>query len=213
MVLLGIGSGAILIACGGSPAAPSQSSSLSVGQWSGTTAQGAAIAFSVSSDEFLTTISVGYNFNGCVGSQVFANVHVPTAPNVICIPGPCPDTLYRSLHYSGGTRGDGPVTTVNGVSCLAGGRRAWSRSRTIPAAGPWRLWSGLRHGADDRRAESGGRGERVLRKRRVGTTTVVPLSVLAWRRPADQRVPLGIVERIHHQIDVEVGPIEMVRAG
>ena len=121
MVLLGVGLGVIAIACGGSPAAPSPSSSLSVGQWSGTTAQGAAIAFSVSSDEYLTTISVGYNFNGCFGTQVFSNLQVPTAPNVICIPGPCPDTSYRSLHYSGGIRGAGPVTTVNGVF-LPGGR-------------------------------------------------------------------------------------------
>ena len=120
-MLLWIGLSIIATSCGGSPAAPSTSSSLSAGQWSGTTAQGAAIAFSVSSDEYLTTISVGYNFNGCVGAQVFSNVHVPTAPNVTCIPGPCPDTSYRSLHYSGGTRGDGPVTTVNGLF-LPGGR-------------------------------------------------------------------------------------------
>ena len=102
---------------------PSSSSSLSVGQWTGTTAQGAAIAFSVSSDEALTTISVGYNFNDCSGTQVFSSLSVPTAPNVTCIPGPCPDTLssYRSFFYSNGTRGAGPATTVNGLF-LPGGR-------------------------------------------------------------------------------------------
>jgi hypothetical protein len=43
-------------ACGSNPTSPSPSS-LSVGQWNGTTAQGRAITFTVSSDEMLTTSS------------------------------------------------------------------------------------------------------------------------------------------------------------
>jgi hypothetical protein len=87
------------------------------------TAQGAAITFSVSSDEILTTISVGYNFNGCSGTQVFSDLSVPTAPNVTCIPGPCSGTIssYRAFAYSNGTFGSGPGTTLNGLF-LPGGR-------------------------------------------------------------------------------------------
>jgi hypothetical protein len=109
-------------ACSRAPTSPSPSS-LSVGQWSGTTAQGASIAFTVSSDEALTTIAVGYTFNGCSGTQTFAGLNVPTAPNVTCIPGPCSGTIstYRAFAYSSGSIGMGPSTTVNGLF-LRGGR-------------------------------------------------------------------------------------------
>ena len=123
LLLLAMGSGVLAAACNRAPTAPSTSSSLSVGQWSGTTAQGAAITFGVSSDEILTTISVGYNFNGCSGTQVFSNLNVPTAPNVTCIPGPCSGTIssYRAFAYSNRTLESGPSTTLNGLF-LPGGR-------------------------------------------------------------------------------------------
>jgi len=91
-------------------------SSLSVGQWNGTTAQGTSITFTVSSDEILTTLAVDYGFNGCWGTQTFSNLNVPTAPNVTCIPGPCSgtDSTYRALAFSSGSVA-GPSTTVNGV--------------------------------------------------------------------------------------------------
>jgi hypothetical protein len=115
--------GVLAAACSSNsgPASPS-ASSLSVGQWSGTTAQGALIAFTVSSDEALTTLAVGYNFNGCSGTQTFTDLNVPTAPDVTCVPGPCSGTTstYRALSYSSG-RGTGPVTTVFGVF-LPGGQ-------------------------------------------------------------------------------------------
>lgn len=102
--------------CGDSPTSPS-ASSLSIGQWSGTTAQGTPITFTVSSDEVLTSIAVGYNFNGCSGTQTFSNLNVPTAPEVICIPGPCSGTTaaYRAFHYLAGSRGTGPTTNFNGL--------------------------------------------------------------------------------------------------
>ena len=106
----------LLAACGGSPSSPS-ASSLSVGQWSGTTGHGTPITFSVSSDEILTAIAVGYSFNGCTGTQTFSNLTVATAPDLICIPGPCTGTLstYRSFSYSSGSPGTGPVTFLNGL--------------------------------------------------------------------------------------------------
>jgi hypothetical protein len=72
------------------------------GQWTGTTAQGRPIAFTVSADEKVTSITVGYSFNGCSGSQTFSNLNLDTAPNVTCIPGPCGPGMssYRAFNYS-----------------------------------------------------------------------------------------------------------------
>jgi hypothetical protein len=123
-------------ACSSGPTSPS-ASSLSVGQWSGTTTQGASIAFTVSSDEVLTTIAVGYAFNGCSGTQTFADLSVPTAPNVTCVPGPCSGTIstYRAIAYSSGLGGTGPSTTVNGLF-LPGGRAQGQISfRDYPGCG------------------------------------------------------------------------------
>jgi hypothetical protein len=114
----------LLSACGTAPTTPStSSSSLSVGQWSGTTAQGGAITFAVSPDETLTIIAIEHNFNGCSGTQAFSDLNIPTAPNVTCIPGPCSDAVssYRAFAYSDGARGSGPSTAINGLF-LPGGR-------------------------------------------------------------------------------------------
>ena len=90
--------------------------SLSVGEWSGTTAQGMPIRFVVSPNETVTTITVGYDFNGCSGSHTFADLNVPTAPNLTCIPGPCSgiQESYRAFGYSVGSVG-APFTQLNGL--------------------------------------------------------------------------------------------------
>ena len=110
--------GYLASACSGGPGAPSTSaSSLAAGQWSGTTVQGTAITFVVSSNETLTSIAVGYSFNGCSGIETFSNLNVLTAPNVTCIPGPCSGTIssYRAFAYSSGPPGTGSSMTVNGL--------------------------------------------------------------------------------------------------
>lgn len=60
------------------------------GEWNGTTSQGMRISFSVR-DKKVTSISVGYNFNGCNGTNSFPNLNLaigyppnPTSP----YPGP-----------------------------------------------------------------------------------------------------------------------------
>ena len=90
--------------------------SLSVGEWSGTTAQGMPISFVVSPNETVTSITVGYDFNGCSGSHTFEDLNVPTAPNLTCIPGPCSgiQESYRAFGYSVGAPG-GPFTQLNGL--------------------------------------------------------------------------------------------------
>src|SRR5438046_1264923 len=74
---------ALMCACG--PTTPS--SATLDGQWSGTTSQGTPITFTVSSDQKVTDITVGYSFNGCSGVQTFSNLNLETAPMVTCIPG------------------------------------------------------------------------------------------------------------------------------
>lgn len=137
----------LLAACGGSPSSPSPSS-LSVGQWAGTTAHGTPITFTVSSDEILTTITVGYSFNGCSGTQTFSNLNVNTVGDVTCIPGPCSGSIasYRSFAYVSGSIGAGAVTSINGLflpgneaeglvsfrdfpGCGTAGGVAWSATR------------------------------------------------------------------------------------
>jgi hypothetical protein len=52
---------------------------LSVGEWEGTTSQGKPIAFTVSQDETVTSITLGYDFNDCSGTRTFAELSIPTA--------------------------------------------------------------------------------------------------------------------------------------
>jgi hypothetical protein len=105
----------LVTGCGGSPTVPASGSY--AGLWSGTTAQGTPITFTISTEENVTTISVAHNFNGCSGSQTFANLSLPIAPELHCIPGPCsPSQLsYRQLAYSTGDRVNGPSFTIMGV--------------------------------------------------------------------------------------------------
>ena len=85
---------------------------MSVGEWRGTTSQGMPIALTVSADERVTTITLGYDFDGCAGSHTFSDVNVATAPDVTCIPGPCSGAVvsYRAFAYVNGEFGSGPVT-------------------------------------------------------------------------------------------------------
>ena len=87
------------------------------GQWSGTTAQGRPIAFTISSNETVTSITVGHDFNGCSGSQTFSSLSLAIKPAVECIPAPCPSgiTSYRDLHFSTGNPFEGQATEVNGL--------------------------------------------------------------------------------------------------
>ena len=58
---------------------PTPSASSYAGEWSGTTSQGAPISFSISAGQTVTSITVGYKFNGCSGSNTFANLSLQIA--------------------------------------------------------------------------------------------------------------------------------------
>ncbi len=80
-------------ACGNSPSAPTGTPGVMAnyeGEWNGMTSQGMRISFTVS-DQKVTAITVGYNFNGCNGTNAFPNLNLaigyppnPTSP----YPGP-----------------------------------------------------------------------------------------------------------------------------
>jgi len=64
------------VGCGGDddgPAGPSGSSPYQ-GEWSGTTTQNRPISFTVSSDQKVTALTVGYNFGGCSGTSTLSNL-------------------------------------------------------------------------------------------------------------------------------------------
>jgi hypothetical protein len=62
-----------------SPSGPSDSTVIYTGTWTGTTTQGRAISFTVSADQQVTAITVGYSFNGCSGSKTFPNLSLAIA--------------------------------------------------------------------------------------------------------------------------------------
>ena len=125
---------AVLTACG--PTMPSSAAVRYDGQWSGTTAQGSPITFTVSSDQKVTAITLGYSFNGCSGLQTFSNLNLDTAPMVTCIPAPCSNTIssYRAFSYSAGTIA-GPATSVNGLFTLPARAEGLASFRDYPGCG------------------------------------------------------------------------------
>lgn len=114
----------------------SGSGSLSVGEWNGTTSQGTPISFVVAPNETVTTITVGYAFNGCSGSHTFADLSVPTAPNLTCIPGPCSgiQESYRAFGYSAGSP-SGPFTQLNGLFLPGDQAKGQAVFRDYPSCG------------------------------------------------------------------------------
>lgn len=107
---------ASMSACGTERGPTGPSDARYQGQWVGTTAHGTPITFTVSPDEKVTAITVGYSFNGCSGTQTYPDLSLETIRTVICVPGPCAPDLssFRSFSYSAGSAG-GPFTLVNGI--------------------------------------------------------------------------------------------------
>jgi hypothetical protein len=112
-------------------------SSLSVGEWEGTTSQGKPITFIVSPDEKVTSIILGYEFNDCSGTREFFELQVPTAPDLTCMPGPCPRTAmsYRAFGFADGKVAGEPYTQVNGVFLPRNQARGQAIFRDYPNCG------------------------------------------------------------------------------
>src|ERR1044071_4923301 len=74
--------GLAVTSCGDAPAAPSRAAATTgfEGSWTGSTADGSSIAFTVSSDQRVVAITVGYAFNGCRGTRSFDHLDIRLAP-------------------------------------------------------------------------------------------------------------------------------------
>jgi hypothetical protein len=125
---------AVACACN-NPAAPA--SAAYSGQWSGTTVQGKSIAFTISSDELVTAITLEHDFNGCSGSQMLANLSQKIAPNVTCIPAPCPASVlsYRAFGYATGNPVEGPSTEIHGLFLSTTRAEGTVNFRNFPGCG------------------------------------------------------------------------------
>ena len=159
---------ALLSACG-NPSGPSKASY--EGQWTGTTAQGKTVTFTISPDENVTAITVGHEFNGCSGTQTFSSLSLSIAPQVQCIPAPCSNQLmsYRAFSYQSGNPVEGPATSLNAVFTSAG---QGGRTGEFPSV-PW-LWK--RHGCRVERDEAVTNRNRGQTGVRPGQTRVRPRS-------------------------------------
>ena len=132
---------AVVSACG-NPAGPGDAGY--AGQWSGATAQGRTIEFTISAQEMVTAITIGHAFNGCTGSQTFSNLSLAITPRVTCIPGPCDPSIasFRSFGYASGDRIDGPSISVNSVFMSPVRAEGTINFRNFPGCGdaigvPW----------------------------------------------------------------------------
>ena len=107
------------------------------GQWAGTTAQGESIAFTISSDQLVTAITLGYAFNGCTGLQTYSNLSLSIVPQVTCVPGPCPSSVssYRQFSYQTGGAAQEPMTQVNGILFSGGSAQGSANFRDYPGCG------------------------------------------------------------------------------
>ena len=117
------------------PAAPTATGY--AGQWSGTTLQGRPIAFTVSGDETVTSITLGHDFNGCSGSQTFSPLSLSIAPSVVCIPGPCSPAVssYRGFGFTSGNPTAGPSTDVSAVFLSMTRAEGTANFRSYPVCG------------------------------------------------------------------------------
>jgi hypothetical protein len=105
--------------CQGSsgPSSPSSSAGAYAGQWSGTTAQGRPITFTIGPNDKVTAITLDHAFSSCAGSQSFSNLSISIVPQVECIPAPCPASLtsFRQFDYDTGNGFTAPNTEVHGI--------------------------------------------------------------------------------------------------
>ena len=74
----------LLSGCGdGGPTSPGPVAGGHAGEWSGTTFQGRPISFTVSSEQQVTAISLGYQIDACSGVETFSGLNaVPFAASV-----------------------------------------------------------------------------------------------------------------------------------
>ncbi len=103
------------------------------GQWSGSTSQGAPIAFVVA-DLKITSITLGFNFGGCAGTTTYANLNVLIAAagsrmgfSYMSGPPGLPDYTLIIGYFNSGTPADGIVVFTGYPGC-ANQTATWTAS-------------------------------------------------------------------------------------
>jgi hypothetical protein len=107
------------------------------GEWSGSSLQGDTLAFSVSAEQRVTTISIHYSLNGCSGTKTFSGLSVEIAP----LPGNGrPAFVYQSaegdlvnfisvqVSFSSSDTATG-ITVLDNFAGCRGGPSLWSAQR------------------------------------------------------------------------------------
>lgn len=115
--LMSLTLGACVAPPGASLLLPSGSPVRTTGEWLGTTSQGQSLSFTVSADDRVTSIRIGYAFKDCNGTRYYPEIAVPTAPNVVCMSGPCGRGIssYRAFSFADGGPPPAAHTQINGV--------------------------------------------------------------------------------------------------
>ena len=80
------------------------------GQWSGMTSQGMRISFSIA-DQKVTSLDIGYNFNGCSGTNTYANLSLPIGYP----PNPASPSMGPGFGYGSGAPDRPNYTQVYGT--------------------------------------------------------------------------------------------------
>jgi hypothetical protein len=111
------------------------------GQWSGTTSQGTAIAFTVSSAQTVTALTLGYAFGGCSGTKTFSDLSAAVYPS-----GPGPTFAYATIAPDGASFTEEVIGTfasnavASGVVLLSGYPGCGNPNVVVSA-----IWTAARH--------------------------------------------------------------------
>jgi hypothetical protein len=112
------------------------------GAWSGTTSQNQPIAFTVSADQRVTSVTVGWSFNGCAGTGTSSSNPFPIATPQP--PGPPP--WDNPGFVSGGQPGDKSVWAVTGAFTSSQTATGTAEFVEFPGCGnSLATWNATRH--------------------------------------------------------------------
>ena len=135
----------------------------------------------------MTTITIGYSFNACSGSQTFSGLDLRTAPDVTCIPGPCSGSIssYRAFGYASSGPIDGPRTVVNGLFVSANRAEGQAGTSTTLAVEPRVASDGQPRNVETQHTIGRVKSHHVMttpaRRSSRRTDSAISPSVVGWR--------------------------------
>ena len=131
---------------------PSGTASGYAGEWRGTTSQGQSVTISVSADQKVTSITVGYAFSGCSGSNTYGSLSLGIAPPVSPLPIPFPplpsvqsSPSSPAFEYAKGNPVGSDFTQIDGIF-ISAQSMSGTLILTRPACGNvFVFWSATKH--------------------------------------------------------------------